>query len=133
MKQEAGFMKIVYMSMLGNTRRFVEKLEMPSLELSDQNAFTEIHEPFILIAPTYEIEATDILNDFLETEDNISFCQGVVGGGNRNFNDLFCFTAEDISLDYDIPILHRFEYQGSEHDVNKVKEIVTEIENTNYV
>lgn len=126
-------MKIVYLSIVGNTRRFVEKLELPSLELSDITVYTKVNEPFIVIAPTYEIEATDIINDFLEYEDNLSYCRGVIGGGNRNFNDLFCFTAEDLSLDYDIPLLHRFEFQGSDNDVKKVKEIVAEIENTNYV
>lgn len=126
-------MKIVFMSVVGNTRRFVEKLEMDSLELSAANAFSEIQENFIMIAPTYAIEMTDVLNDFLETGNNLSYCKGVVGAGNRNFNDLYCFTAEDISLDYDIPLLHRLEFQGSDNDVKKVKEIVTEIENTNYV
>lgn len=121
------------MTVVGNTRRFVEKLEMDSLELSDANAFSEIQENFIMIAPTYAIEMTDVLNDFLETGNNLSYCKGVVGAGNRNFNDLYCFTAEDISLDYDIPLLHRLEFQGSDNDVKKVKEIVTEIENTNYV
>lgn len=121
------------MSVIGNTRRFVEKLEMDSLELSEVNAFSEIDENFIMIAPTYAIEMTDILNDFLETGDNLSYCQGVIGAGNRNFNELYCFTAEDIALDYDVPLLYRFEFQGSDNDVKKVKEIVTEIENTNYV
>lgn len=126
-------MKIVFMSVVGNTRRFVEKLDMPSLELSEANVFTEIDEDYIMIAPTYAIEVTDLLNDFLETGANLSYCKGVMGGGNRNFNDLFCFTAEDIALDYDVPLLHCFEFQGSENDVKKVKEIVAEIENTNYV
>ena len=132
-KEDGVVMKIIYMSVIGNTRRFVEKLEMDSLELSEVNAFSEIDENFIMIAPTYAIEMTDILNDFLETGDNLSYCQGVIGAGNRNFSELYCFTAEDIALDYDVPLLYRFEFQGSDNDVKKVKEIVTEIENTNYV
>lgn len=132
-KEDGVVMKIIYMSVIGNTRRFVEKLEMDSLELSEVNALSEIDENFIMIAPTYAIEMTDILNDFLETGDNLSYCQGVIGAGNRNFNELYCFTAEDIALDYDVPLLYRFEFQGSDNDVKKVKEIVTEIENTNYV
>lgn len=126
-------MKIVYLSIVGNTRRFVEKTELPALELSDSTVYSTIDQPFVLIAPTYEIEATDIINDFLEHEDNLNYCRGVIGAGNRNFNDLFCFTAEDLAMDYEIPLLYRFEYQGSDQDVKKVKEIVAEIENTNYI
>src|SRR5699024_5255671 len=100
-KEDGVVMKIIYMSVIGNTRRFVEKLEMDSLELSEVNAFSEIDENFIMIAPTYAIEMTDILNDFLETGDNLSYCQCVIGAGNRNFNELYCFTAEDIALDYE--------------------------------
>lgn len=126
-------MQIVYLSIVGNTRRFVERLGMPAIELSDITVYTTMDQPYIIIAPTYEIEATDIINDFLEHEDNLDFCRGVVGAGNRNFNDLYCFTAEDLSMDYDIPLLHRFEIQGSDYDLQRVKEIVAEIENTNYV
>lgn len=124
-------MLLVYMSIVGNTRRFIEKLEMPSLEITEENCFTEVHEPYIIVIPTYDIETTDPMNDFIETGDNQSLCRGIIGGGNRNFGkDLFCYTAQDIALDYDVPVLHRFEFMGSSNDVKKVKEIVRQIENT---
>ncbi|AMB99154.1 ribonucleotide reductase stimulatory protein [Aerococcus urinaehominis] len=126
-------MLFVYMSVVGNTRRFVAKLDQPSLEIDDSNCFTEIDQDFILVAPTYAIEVTDVLNDFLESGKNLSYCRGVMGGGNRNFNDLFCFTAKDLCDDYHLPLLHMFEFMGSENDVKKVKEIVAEIENTSRV
>ncbi len=121
-------MLIVYMSLVGNTRRFVEKLGLPSLEITDHNAFTTVDQPYLMIVPTYEIEVTDIMNDFIETGDNLSYCQGVIGGGNLNFNDLFCFTAKDLAMDYDLPLLHTFEFMGNSHDVEKVKELAKEIE-----
>ncbi|MCQ9209430.1 class Ib ribonucleoside-diphosphate reductase assembly flavoprotein NrdI [Granulicatella seriolae] len=120
-------MKVVYMSLTGQTRKFVKKLGMDALEIVPDNAFQSIQEPYIIIAPTYDIEATEILNDFIETAENKSWLRGVAGGGNRNFNTLFCFTAKDLAQDYQVPLLHCFEFQGTDQDVNKLKEKVREI------
>ena len=121
------------MSIVGNTRRFVSKFDYPNLEITESNCFTEVDQEFIMVVPSYEIEVTDIMNDFIETGHNLDYCQGVIGGGNRNFNDLFCFTAKDLALDYDIPLLHEIEFMGSENDVTKVKEIVNNLENTHTI
>lgn len=118
---------VVYISLTGQTRRFVHKLGMPLLEITPENAFQTISEPFIVIAPTYDIEATEILNDFIETGHNRYYFKGVCGSGNRNFNTLFCFTAKDLSHDYEVPLLHCFEFQGSENDVSTVKEKVAQL------
>ncbi|MDO4669882.1 MAG: class Ib ribonucleoside-diphosphate reductase assembly flavoprotein NrdI [Aerococcus sp.] len=127
-------MLIVYMSVVGNTRKFVHKLEQPLLEITTENCFTEVDEPYLMVVPTYDIYTTDIMNDFIETGENQSYCRGVIGGGNWNFGkDLFCYTAQDIALDYDVPLLHCFEFMGSKNDVKKVKEIVEAIENTNSI
>lgn len=120
-------MKVIFMSMTGQTRKFVKKLGMDSLEITLSNAFCEIHEPFVIVAPTYEKEATSILNDFLETGNNCAYFKGVAGGGNRNFNTLFCFTAKDLARDYNVPLLHLFEFQGSDYDVKLFKEKVKEL------
>lgn len=115
------------MSLTGQTRKFVQKLDMSSFEVTLSNAFTVIEEPYIVIAPTYDKEATSLLNDFIETGNNQSYLKGVAGGGNRNFNMLFCFTAKDLANDYNVPLLHLFEFQGSDADVQVLKEKVKEI------
>lgn len=120
-------MKIVFMSITGQTRKFVKKLDMDTLEITLDNAFTEIYEPYVIVVPTYEIEATGIINDFIETGNNVSYLKGVAGGGNRNFNTLFCFTARDIAKKYNVPVIHEFEFQGSINDVTKFKEEVAKI------
>lgn len=122
-------MRIVYMSVVGNTRQFVKKLGLPSFELDESTVYTEIKEPYVMIAPTYGIEITELLNDFIETGDNVSYCKGVIGGGNLNFNELYCYTADDLSLDYGMPVLHRFEFTGSDKDVEKVLNICKELDN----
>lgn len=60
-------MKIVYITLTGQTRKFVNKLDMETIELSLIDPFIEINEPFIIVAPTYEKEATEILWEFLDT------------------------------------------------------------------
>ncbi|WP_025729058.1 class Ib ribonucleoside-diphosphate reductase assembly flavoprotein NrdI [Atopobacter phocae] len=121
-------MLVVYMSLTGQTRKFVQKLPYETLEITLANAFDlEVHQPYIIVAPTYDVEATDILNDFIETGNNQAYLKGVCGSGNLNFNDLYCFTAKDLARDYHVPLLHCFEFQGNEKDVEIVKEKVNEI------
>jgi len=125
-------MKLVYFSNTGQTRKFVKKLDMDSLELTPTNPFIEVHEDFIVIAPCYEKEVTDVIDDFIGTGNNIKYCKGVIGGGNRNFADLFCYTAKDFAVDYNVPYLHEFEFQGSPNDVAAVQNIANEIESGAY-
>ncbi|WP_124058771.1 class Ib ribonucleoside-diphosphate reductase assembly flavoprotein NrdI [Vaginisenegalia massiliensis] len=117
-------MLVVFLSLTGQTRKFVAKLGWPSFELTYENAFTQVDQPYIMIIPSYDREVTSLCNDFIETGHNRAFCKGVAGGGNRNFNTLFGFSAKDFSRDYQVPLLHLFEFQGSHNDVTKLKEQV---------
>lgn len=120
-------MKVVYISLTGQTRKFVHKLDMDLLEISSTNPFITINEPFIIVAPTYEREATEILYDFIETADNKQYFKGVAGGGNLNFGQLFVFTAKDLAKEYEVPLLHTFEFQGNDEDVKKLKKAVNDL------
>lgn len=120
-------MLVVFMSLTGQTRKFVKKLGWPSLEITLDNAFTKVNEPFIFVAPTYETEATDIIEDFLETGSNRDLLRGFAGSGNLNFNTLYCFTAKDYSRDYKVPLLHQFEFQGTQTDVERLKKEVEKL------
>lgn len=120
-------MKIVFISLTGQTRKFVQKLDMDLLELTPTNPFISINEPFVIVTPTYEKEATEILNDFLETADNKQHFKGVAGGGNLNFAQLFVFTAKDLAKEYHVPLLHTFEFQGNDEDVKKLKKAVNDL------
>ena len=120
-------MLVVYLSITGQTRKFVAKLGYPTFEITPDSVYTEVHEPYIVVVPTYEKEATELVNEFIETGNNRHYLKGVAGGGNRNFNTLFGFTAKFLSRDYQVPVLHLFEFQGSDNDVNKLKEQVEQI------
>lgn len=123
-------MLVVFMSLTGQTRKFVKKTGFPNLEISFDNAFIKVEEPFIFLAPTYETEATDIIEDFLETGDNRKYLRGFAGSGNLNFGRLYCFTAKDYSRDYQVPLLHLFEFQGTPNDVQRLKDEVEKIGQT---
>lgn len=121
-------MKVVFFSITGQTRKFVKKLGYEYIEISHTNPNITIEDDFIIVAPTYEKEATDIIEDLIETGDNLSRCHGVVGGGNRNFAELYCFTADDFSSDYNVPVLHKLEFQGTQNDVKAVLDAMRVIE-----
>ncbi|MBK0348668.1 class Ib ribonucleoside-diphosphate reductase assembly flavoprotein NrdI [Aerococcaceae bacterium zg-ZJ1578] len=123
-------MLIVYLSLTGQTRRFIKKMDLPAIELFPDRPMIEVTEPYIIVAPTYEREVTDLLWEFVETGHNRQYLQGVAGGGNLNFNTLYCFTAKDLSRDFNVPILHLFEFQGNDNDVKKLKEEVEKLGKT---
>ncbi|KMT41278.1 class Ib ribonucleoside-diphosphate reductase assembly flavoprotein NrdI [Melissococcus plutonius] len=121
-------MKIVYFSVTGQTKRFINKLNLPSYEIDPSDPYVKMNESYILIVPTYDKEITEIVNDFIEYEDNQDYCQGVAGSGNRNFAHLFVYTAKDIAHDYNVPLLFAFEFSGTNEDVTSFKKVVNQFE-----
>lgn len=121
-------MKVVYFTVTGQTRRFVKKLDLPAYEIEPANPFFEIDEPYLLIVPTYDAEITEVVNDFLDYKNNRKYLQGVSGGGNRNFAELFVYTAKDIAREYNVPMLFSFEFSGTSEDVESFKKVVNELE-----
>lgn len=120
-------MKLVYFSVTGQTRRFIKNWICLLMNLSQRILF-EINEPFILVIPTYDAEITEVVNDFLDYKSNQELLVGVAGGGNRNFAELFVYTAKDIARDYHVPLLYSFEFSGTDEDVETFKKVVEEIE-----
>lgn len=128
--------KIVYYSQTGQTKKFVAKAKAyEAIEITPEDFEVEMTEPFILVMPSYEPFVLPIVvdtgADFLETANNLEYCKGLFGGGNRNFSELFCITAKTLSKDYDIPMLHAFEFQGTPLDVEKLVEELDKIERKN--
>jgi len=127
--------KIVYFSQTGQTRKYVEKIKTcENIEITPEYCEIELEEPFILVMPSYESYVhpivIDTAADFLETSKNRSYCRGIFGGGNRNFGQLFCITANTLSKEYQIPVLHEFEFQGSRLDAEKMEEEMEKIGHT---
>ncbi|MDO4701897.1 MAG: class Ib ribonucleoside-diphosphate reductase assembly flavoprotein NrdI [Erysipelotrichaceae bacterium] len=120
-------MKVVYMSLTGQTRKFIKKLQADAIEISRLSEKFEIGEPYIMIVPTYDYQVTCIMDQFVDFGNNIQYLRGVCGSGNRNFNDLFCFSAKDLAKKYHVPLLHCFEFHGSDYDVDRIKDEVNKI------
>ena len=86
--------------------------------------------PFITFCLTYleggngvdngdvEILTTDVA-DFITYGDNASKCLGVVGSGNRNFNNQYCLTAKQYSQRFGFLYLADFEMRGCWEDIKK--------------
>ena len=121
-------MKIVYFSVTGQTKRFAAKLaSYETLEI-DPTAELVMKEPYVLVVPTYEAELIAPVVDFLETGENHKFLVGVSGSGNRNFAELFVFSAKEIAKKYGVPLIYAFEFSGTKEDVDNFEEGVRELE-----
>lgn len=101
-------MHIVFFSLTGQTRFFIQKLKLEKepIEITADYPDIEMSEPFILLAPTYAEHmgnrtiSQDILDpifEFMETNNNSTLCSGLIGSGDKNFGDLFAFTAKELS------------------------------------
>ncbi|MBW3243518.1 class Ib ribonucleoside-diphosphate reductase assembly flavoprotein NrdI [Epibacterium sp. DP7N7-1] len=120
--------KIAYWSgATGNTHRFVEKLELPSLRIQNHGDPLRVNEPCVLITPTYADglgrgAIPKPVRRFLDLAENRCHVLGVIGGGNRNFGQMFAQGATAVSAKYGMPVLHRFELAGLPKDVAFVRE-----------
>jgi protein involved in ribonucleotide reduction len=123
--------QIVYFSNhSGNTKRFVEKLDSPSIRIPinwDPASPVYAKKDYVLMVPTYGAGSSRSsiprqVKSFLNIEENRSLLRGVVGFGNTNFGDNYCKAAELISQKTGVPVIARVEIFGTDDDVNKVKE-----------
>ena len=91
----------------------------------DAKEFT-VDEDFVLIVPTYGSDTQGYLprqvKVFLNNPHNRARMLAVVGAGNRNFYDEFAVAADVIHKKTGVPILYRIELEGSDSDVENVKE-----------
>lgn len=112
-------MLIVYASKFGNTKEFVNKLNMRAINIRDTKT---VNEPFVLVTFTFGFgEVPEEVASFLEYGDNSKYIRGVASGGNRNWGRNFGNAASIISQKYNVPILLKFELQGSSKDVEEFK------------
>ncbi|EOT44877.1 class Ib ribonucleoside-diphosphate reductase assembly flavoprotein NrdI [Enterococcus columbae] len=137
---------IIYISISGNTRAFIQKLtkyaheqqqndaKLPKIisqEVHLQTTPHEITEPFFAFVPTYleggngidngDVEIlTEPLREFLRFNQNAQACLGIVGSGNRNFNHQYCLTAKQYAQEFQVPLIADFELRGTTQDVEQI-------------
>lgn len=120
-------MKVAYLSLTGNVRRFVERLHIESIELDTASMNVKIDDDYIVILPSYDDYMTDVVCQLIEFDDNASRLRGVAGSGNRNFGRNFIFSAKKLSLKYNKPLLCAFEFSGTDEDIKNFKEAVNQL------
>lgn len=97
---------IAFYSITGQTQRFIDKAGIKAHKIDDANPRYDMGRKYILIVPSYQDFMMDLIVDFLTFKNNKKNLVGIIGCGNRNFNDLFAQTAKKISATLKGPILY---------------------------
>ncbi|MBW4803362.1 class Ib ribonucleoside-diphosphate reductase assembly flavoprotein NrdI [Loigolactobacillus coryniformis] len=138
--------RILYISISGNTRAFVEDLQeyaeqqhrtaadQPLItlkEISEASPLADETAPYFAFVPTYldggngidngvKELLTNVLGEYIGYNANRQFCLGVVGSGNRNFNEQYCLTAKRYARDFGFPVIGDYELRGTPTDVKRI-------------
>lgn len=115
---------IAFYSITGQTESFIDKTGLEAHQISDATPKYDMGQQYILIVPSYQDFMMDSVVDFLTYKNNKKNLVGIIGCGNRNFNDLFAQTAKKIAVTLKVPILYLLEFSGTEQDVKNVRKIV---------
>lgn len=128
-------MLVVYFSSATeNTRRFVDKLGLPSarIPLRKNDEPLIVNEPYVLVCPTYGGGASISHENsrpvpgqvirFLNNGHNRGLIRAVISGGNSNFGADFGKAGDVISAKCKVPYVYRFELLGTDEDVKICRE-----------
>ncbi|EEU19194.1 class Ib ribonucleoside-diphosphate reductase assembly flavoprotein NrdI [Lactobacillus crispatus] len=118
---------IAFYSITGQTERFIKKTQLSAHQIDDANPKYDMGKSYILIVPSYQDFMMDSVVDFLTYKDNKKNIIGIIGCGNRNFNDLFAQTAKKITATLKVHILYLLEFSGTNQDVKNVRKIVHDL------
>lgn len=108
-------MKVVFASRTGNVESFVEKLGVTDV-FQIQDGSESVEEKFVLI--TYTDGYGDVpeeVNAFLENNHNNLVA--VAASGSKGYGEAYCLSADVISEKYNVPIIIKFEDDGTNEDV----------------
>lgn len=132
---------VYFSSATENTKRFVERVGLPSarIPLHRHDGELVVDEPYVLICPTYGGGVSLTRKNsrpvppqvirFLNNEHNRGLLRGVIASGNSNFGADYCRAGDVISAKCKVPYLYRFELMGGVEDVNHVRsELVSQAE-----
>ena len=140
---------ILFTSIEGNTRAFIEKLKdyaephgrddpTNAKEISEADPFDDETEDYFVFVPTYldggngidngvKELMTNALGEYIDYGDNAAHCLGVIGSGNRNFNQQFCLTARRYAQQFNVPFLDTYELRGTSRDVKRIYQTMLDV------
>lgn len=115
-------MKIVYTSRTGNVESIIERLGVADA-IKIGEGIDKVSEEYILF--TYTDGYGDVPTE-VETflENNSNNLKGVIVSGNTGYGEAYCGAGNVISEQYNVPVLYKFEDDGTDEDVEKIKEII---------
>lgn len=118
-------MKIYYYSMTGNCESFLKHTGQPQVE-SIENV-KEVNEPFVIVTGTVKFGETPApVLDFLRSHSN--YLVGVASSGNRNWGERFAKAGHNISQEFNVPLLLKFELRGQDKDVKLFNERIDQLD-----
>lgn len=141
---------VLFISISGNTRAFAEHLQeyaaaqhaqndaepvIKLKEISDATVSEGETEPFFVMVPTYldggngidngvKELMTTAMGDYLAEPGNAELCEGIIGSGNRNFNEQYCLTAKRYAKAFHAPFLADYELRGTDADAKRIYPIL---------
>lgn len=139
-------LNIIYISLSGNTRNFLNKLAdyaktqheqdsaNPVIQLKEvkpNDRPTPESQPFFAFIPTYLTGGNGIdngytemgttsLREYIAGYNNADYCMGIVGSGNKNFNAQYCLTARQYAVEFNVPLVGDYELRGTQEDVERI-------------
>lgn len=140
---------IAYISLSGNVHNFVGRLVERLYPLTvtthdikqlikEGQPFYMLDKPTIVVVPTYldggdginngttEILTTP-LREFIAANSNDKHVIGIVGSGNKNFNNQYCLTAKQYAMQFNAPVIGDFEMRGLDADVDRIAKKIKEL------
>jgi len=123
---------LIYISLSGNTDSFVKRLrdylllntKLKEVNLLNVKELVKNNIPFNEVTNGDKEILTTPLREYIRYKDNYKKCLGIVGSGNKNFNNQYCLTAKQYSQEFGFPVLYNFELRGLDIDIQKVSSII---------
>lgn len=110
-------MLVVYDTMTGNVKSFIDKLPKDKFECCHIGNYDGTSK-FILITYTINFgEIPESTNKFLE--DNFINMLGVSSSGNKLWGGYYGAAGDKISTKYYVPLISKFELKGNDKDIEK--------------
>ncbi|MFF2482793.1 class Ib ribonucleoside-diphosphate reductase assembly flavoprotein NrdI [Paenibacillus sp. NPDC058071] len=117
-------MLVVYDSRTGNVKRFINKLNMRAMPITENST---VDEPFVMVTYTTGFgQVPERVMSFLKQ--NGKNLRGVSASGNRNWGNGFAKSADTISEIFSVPVILKFELSGTNQDLEYFVERVRNIE-----
>lgn len=118
--------QIIFDSKTGNVQRFVNKTGFQQIRKVDE--MDHVDTPFVLVTYTTNFGKGTGINTIISRKIRPSLIRSR-RGGNKVWGDNFAKSADTISRQYQVPILHKFELSGTSKDVElftqEVERVVT--------